>query len=60
VNTTLSLAPNSNPALSCTDASPSPGCMVQVQVQYPFQFDLPLLPTGTYQMSSTAAMVISQ
>jgi Flp pilus assembly protein TadG len=62
VTATVSGAPNSNPtfATTCGDASPSPGCLVTVQVQYPFQFALPLLPTGSYLMSSTAAMVVSQ
>jgi TadE-like protein len=62
----------------CEPATPpnisnSPGCVVQVQVTYPFKFILPLMPKGscTVQgangpengnicMSSTSEMVISQ
>ncbi len=40
--------------------SDNPGCMVQVQVQYPFQFSLPFLPSATYTIGSTSEMVISQ
>ena len=37
-----------------------PGCTVQVQVKYNFQFMLPFLPNGSVPMYSTSQMVISQ
>ncbi|MGZ3499295.1 MAG: TadE/TadG family type IV pilus assembly protein [Vulcanimicrobiaceae bacterium] len=36
------------------------GCLVAVNVVYPFAFILPYLPTFTMNMSSTSTMVISQ
>jgi Flp pilus assembly protein TadG len=59
---------------NCTTSAPnSPGCPVQVQVQYGFNFVFPLMPTSVCNiqtgsatikanicMSSTAEMVISQ
>lgn len=39
----------------------TPGCVVQVQVQYAFQFSLPFLPRSTtYTMTANSQMVISQ
>jgi Flp pilus assembly protein TadG len=43
----------------------APGCLVSVNVQYPFQFMLPYMPQVSHQfmtitMSSTSQMVISQ
>jgi len=41
--------------------SNTPGCVVQVQVQYAFKFSLPFLPrSSTYTMTATSQMVISQ
>ena len=56
--TTTWVAPPGNLAI-CTSPSNSPGCVVQVQVQYSFQFLFPLLPSG-FTMQSTSQMVISQ
>ncbi|TAM59452.1 pilus assembly protein [bacterium] len=36
------------------------GCLVTVQVQYPFQFLTPYFPTATWNIASTSQMVISQ
>ncbi|SRR6266478_5723368 len=36
----------------------SPGCTVQVQVQYPYNFVFPLIHTSTLTLSSTSEMVI--
>lgn len=44
----------------CTRFPNNPGCAVQVQVTYQFNFILPFLPTSTYSMKSTSEMVISQ
>jgi Flp pilus assembly protein TadG len=53
-------SPNSIPA--CTAPANHPGCAVQVQVTYAFQFILPFLPPAarTITMSSTSQMVITQ
>ena len=41
--------------------SNTPGCVVQVQVQYAFKFGLPFLPrSSTYTMTATSQTVISQ
>ncbi|HXJ95115.1 MAG TPA: TadE family protein [Terriglobia bacterium] len=41
--------------------SNTPGCVVQVQVQYAFKFSLPFLPrSSTYTMTATSQTVISQ
>jgi Flp pilus assembly protein TadG len=47
---------------SCTawGSANSPGCMVKVQVQYPFSFVLPFLPSNLMQFSATSAGVIAQ
>ena len=37
-----------------------PGCIVSVQVQYPFQLVIPLMPSLALQMTSTSQMVIAQ
>jgi Flp pilus assembly protein TadG len=37
-----------------------PGCVVQVQVVYSYNFIFPLLPTSPFNMQSTSQMVISQ
>lgn len=55
VNTTWSAAscpPNST-------ATNAPGCVVSVNVQYPFKFVAPFMPAAI-QMSSTSQLVISQ
>jgi Flp pilus assembly protein TadG len=56
--TTTWVAPPGNLAI-CTSPPNSPGCVVQVQVQYSFQFLFPLLPSG-FTMQSTSQMDISQ
>jgi Flp pilus assembly protein TadG len=38
----------------------NPGCVVQVKVDYAFQFILPFLPSSAFTMSSTSEMVITQ
>ena len=50
----------------CTGIAPTgspsngPGCVVAVQVTYPFKFILPYLPGPTYTMTSTSKMIIAQ
>jgi Flp pilus assembly protein TadG len=44
----------------CTGASNSPGCVVQVQVQYNFTLRLAFIRKTTLNISSTSQMVISQ
>ncbi len=45
---------------SCTAGSNAPGCLVVVQVTYPFQFILPYMPGVTIATSSTSQMIIAQ
>lgn len=45
---------------ACTAGSNTPGCLVVVQVTYPFSFMLPYMPGPTISMSSTSKMIISQ
>jgi Flp pilus assembly protein TadG len=50
-------------AASCppnSTASNAPGCVVSVNVQYPFRFIAPFLGIAQINMSSTSQMVISQ
>lgn len=49
---------DSTPAV-CATTSNAPGCDVEVQVSYQFNFIFPLLPTSPLTMSSTSEMVIS-
>ena len=44
----------------CTAPCKKPGYLAVVQVSYPFNFILPLLPSLTINMSSTSQMVIAQ
>jgi hypothetical protein len=45
---------------SCNGIPNSPGCAVQVTVQYTYGFMLPFMPNSTITMSSTSEMLISQ
>jgi Flp pilus assembly protein TadG len=48
-------------ATSCPSTSTnSPGCLVTVQVSYPYTFSLPFIPQKSMTLSSTASMVIAQ
>ena len=47
-------------ACNTTNGINSPGCLVQVQVSYPFRFILPFLPSATTTLQSTSVMVIAQ
>lgn len=44
----------------CTGASNSPGCVVQVQVQYNFTLGLAFIKQTAMEISSTSQMVITQ
>jgi Flp pilus assembly protein TadG len=51
------------PPSSCppnSTANNAPGCVVSVNVQYPFRFIAPFVSVVKLQMSSTSQMVISQ
>lgn len=58
----LTVTPTWNPNgnLNCTGAQNAPGCVVEVQVSYNFNFMLPFLPRSTVVMQSSSQMVISQ
>jgi hypothetical protein len=47
-------------ACSTAKGNNSPGCLVTVQVSYPFKFILPFLPKSTWTMTSTSQVVIAQ
>lgn len=47
-------------ATSTTSQVGDPGCLAEVTVSYPFQWQLPLIPAPPITMSSTSQMVISQ
>lgn len=46
------------PCTACSTNSNSQGCFVRVQVTYPFQFTLPLLPQSTVSLVATSEKVI--
>jgi len=43
-----------------TSGNNGPGCLVVVNVTYPFHFALPFVSTATITMSSTSQMIIAQ
>jgi len=49
---------SSTPCTPCSDNSNSQGCFVRVQVSYPFQFTLPLLPQSSIHLTATSEKVI--
>ena len=51
-------APMGSPTI-CTAKPKYPGCTVEVQVQYNFNFVAPIISTATITMSSTSEMVIA-
>jgi len=51
---------NPNDSASCTGVPNAPGCVVEVQVSYNFNFMLPFLPKSTVVMQSSSEMIISQ
>lgn len=57
-NTNWIAPPRAIPA--CTPPANRPGCVVQVKVDYAFQFIVPFLPSAAFTMSSTSEMVITQ
>jgi len=60
VNTTWLPSPSTSFKPPCSTYSNYPGCVVQVQVVYNYNFLLPLLPSSSFNMQSTSQMVISQ
>jgi Flp pilus assembly protein TadG len=53
-------SPSAVYAPKCPSAPPAPpGCVVEVQVRYRYQFLVPLLPAA-FTMQSTSQMVVSQ
>jgi Flp pilus assembly protein TadG len=55
--TTYITPPNGIPGCN---GVPNPGCVVEVEVDYTYNFIFPFLPTGPLLMKSTSQMVISQ
>jgi len=58
LSVTATWNPNNSPA--CQGAPNAPGCVVEVQVNYNFNFMLPFLPKNTVAMQSSSQMIISQ
>ena len=52
--------PGCTPLAGSGSPNNGPGCIVAVQVNYPFKFILPYLPGPTYNMTSTSKMIITQ
>ena len=45
---------------TCSASNPAQGCVVSVQVNYAFNFVLPLLPANTLVLTSTSSMTVQQ
>ena len=60
--TQLTVTPTWNPggSVTCNGVPNAPGCVVEVQVSYNFNFLLPLMPKSSIQMTSSSQMIISQ
>jgi Flp pilus assembly protein TadG len=60
VTTTATWTANSTGPAACgvTATANTPGCTVEVEVDYAFSFIFPLIPGGPITMSSTADMII--
>jgi Flp pilus assembly protein TadG len=56
--TSWPIQPYSSP--TCADNIKNPGCVVQVKVDYAFQFIVPFLPSAAFTMSSTSQMIITK
>jgi Flp pilus assembly protein TadG len=59
ITMTTSFVNSPSGAPACGGAN-KPGCVVQVQVTYAYNFIFPFLPAGTINMQSTSQMVITQ
>jgi Flp pilus assembly protein TadG len=57
---TYSLPNNGSSCTGSCCATPSPGCIVQVQVTYPFNLQMPFIPITAVHLTSTAAVAIEQ
>jgi Flp pilus assembly protein TadG len=51
-------AQSDDPAI-CSTTDNAPGCTVEVEVDYNYNFIFPLLPSGPFKLSSTSEMVIA-
>lgn len=61
INTSSSSVwPGCTPIAARGSPTNGPGCVVAVQVSYPFKFILPYLPGPTYTMTNTSQMIITQ
>jgi Flp pilus assembly protein TadG len=58
IDTTWIAPPTPTP--KCTPPANKPGCVVQVNVTYSYNFFFPFLPTSPVIMTSTSQMVITQ
>ncbi len=60
VSPSWSTASYYNPGTSCNSSTHGAGCLVSVQVTYPFHFNLPLIAPITVNFNSTSQMIVSQ
>lgn len=60
VNVTTTWASSSDCTVTSSSGPAGPGCIVAVQVSYPFQLHLPLIPISALTLSSTSQMVMSE
>jgi len=59
VTATISWPPQANSPANCISVINAPGCTVQVQVSYVFNFAFPFVSSTALTMNSTSQMIIS-
>lgn len=60
VNVTTTWSSSNDCTVTSTSGPAGPGCIVAVQVSYPFQLHLPFIPISAMTISSTSQMVMSE
>lgn len=60
VSVTTTWSSSSDCTVSSSSGPAGPGCVVAVQVSYPFQLNLPFIPISALTLSSTSQMVMSE
>lgn len=60
VSVTTTWSSSSDCTVTSSSGPAGPGCIVAVQVSYPFQLQIPLIPIANVTLSSTSKMVMSE
>lgn len=60
VSVTTTWSSSNDCTVSSSSGPAGPGCVVAVQVSYPFQLQLPFIPITAITLSSTSQMVMSE